>query len=294
VLSRAARVAHASVPPRAGAAPHRGALPLALDGTTVRGAAVGQPAGPRQAPQRRAVSGPPSQEPLIQVPVDGTTTELPVAHALRPALPRRGRRITAAALHPPTAVAQTVLAQGGDSLRWGTGTPPTRSDARALACADPDTSGSPPTSTTDRHRGRPAGRRSRTTTARHDSRTVLPNVGQVAAWPRTVPDRTGDHHAIVFRSTSRPPARATHQDRRRGHRGLWPSAARHGVRAVPCGADRARRRGGHAPQCMAAVRTRCRTRIRRTGTTPSAAKRRSFANHPANALALLLPKPRSA
>jgi hypothetical protein len=38
----------------------------------------------------------------------------------------------------------------------------------------------------------------------------------------------------------------------------------------------------------------CLTLIRRTGTIAIAAKRRSFAYHPATALALLLPKTRSA
>src|SRR5450755_2868222 len=51
--------------------------PLALDGKTVRGAAVLQPDGTRQAPHLLSVSGHTSQETILQVRVDGKTNEIP-------------------------------------------------------------------------------------------------------------------------------------------------------------------------------------------------------------------------
>jgi predicted transposase YbfD/YdcC len=267
---------------------------LALDGKTVRGAAVVGPDGTRQAPHLLSVSGHTSQETLIQVPVDGKTNEIPVAHALLPYLPLRGRLITADALHTQTDFAQGVLDQGGDYLLCVKGNQPTLYAAIALAFADPETSCSPPTSTTDRRRGRTEVRSIRTTTDLNDYLTVLPKVGQVAELTRTVTDRTGCHQEIVFLITSRPPARADHHDLLRWNRGHWTIEARHWVRDVTFGEDRSRLRGGQAPQFMAALRNLCLTLIRRTGTTAIAAKRRSFANHPAKALALLLPKARSA
>jgi hypothetical protein len=87
---------------------------LALDGKTVRGAAVAGPEGSRQAPHLLSVSGHERQETLIQVRVAGKTNEIPVAQALLPYLQLHGRVITADALHTQTAFAQAVLDQGGD------------------------------------------------------------------------------------------------------------------------------------------------------------------------------------
>ena len=64
--------------------PVRDREPLALEGKTVRGAAVMQPDGTRQAPQLLSVSGHTSQETFLQVRVDGKTNEIPVAQALLP------------------------------------------------------------------------------------------------------------------------------------------------------------------------------------------------------------------
>jgi hypothetical protein len=62
---------------RSGRGPAREAL--ALDGKTVRGAALTQPDGSTQAPQLLSVSGHQSQETVIPVRVDGKTKEIPVA-----------------------------------------------------------------------------------------------------------------------------------------------------------------------------------------------------------------------
>jgi predicted transposase YbfD/YdcC len=268
--------------------------PLALDGKTVRGAAVVQPDGTRQAPHLLSVSGHTSQETLLQVRVDGKTNEIPVAQALLPYLPLRDRVVTADALHTQTAFAQGVLDQHGDYLLCVKGNQPTLYDDIALAFADPDTTCSLPTSTTDRRRGRTEVRSLRTTTALNAYLTVLPGVGQVAELTRTVTDRKGLHREVVFLITSRPPARADHHQLLAWIRGHWTVEARHWLRDVTFGEDRSRLRGGHAPQIMATLRNLCLTLIRRTGTIEIAAKRRSYAYHPAKALALLLPKTRSA
>jgi predicted transposase YbfD/YdcC len=268
--------------------------PLALDGKTVRGAAVVQPAGTRQAPHLLSVSGHISQETLLQVRVEDKTNEIPVAQALLPYLPVRGRVVTADALHTQTAFAQGVLAQGGEYLLCVKGNQPTLYDDIALAFADPATPTSKRSVTIDRRRGRTEVRSLRTTTALNSYLTTWPQVGQVAALTRIVRSAKGTQQEVVFLITSRPPARARRRHLLAWSRGHWLVEARHWVRDVTFGEDRSRLRGGHAPQIMAACRNLCLTLIRRTGATAIAAARRSFANHPAKALALLLPKQRSA
>ena len=267
---------------------------LALDGKTVRGAAVLQPDGTRQVPHLLSVSGQRSGETLLQVRVDDKTNEIPAAQALLPYLPLRGRVVTADALHTQTAFAHGVLAQGGDYLLCVKGNQPTLYADIALAFADPTTTCSRPTRTTDRCRGRTEGRSLRTTTDLNTYLGVLPCIGQVAELTRTVTDRTGTSHEVVFLVTSRPPARAQRRQLLAWIRGHWAVETRHWVRDVTFGEDRSRLRGGHAPQIMAALRNLCLTLIRRTGATAIAATRRSFAHHPAKALTLLLPKTRSA
>ena len=267
---------------------------LAFDGKTVRGAAVAQPDGTRQAPHLLSVSGHTSQETLLQVRVDDKTNEIPVAQALLPYLPLRGRLVTADALHTQTAFAQGVLDQGGDYLLCVKGNQPTLYADIALAFADPATTTSRPTTTLDRRRGRTEVRSLRTTTDLNTYLTALPAIGQVAELTRTVTDHKGTHQEVAFLVTSRPPARARRRQLLAWSRGHWSVETRHWLRDVTFGEDRSRLRGGHAPQIMAALRNLCLTLIRRTGTTEIAAKRRSFANHPAKALALLLPKKRSA
>ena len=268
--------------------------PLALDGKTVRGAAVVQPDGTHKAPHLLSVSGHRSQETLLQVRVDDKTNEIPVAQALLPYLPVRGRVVTADALHTQTAFAQGVLDQGGDYLLCVKGNQPTLYADIALAFADPATPTSKPTVTIDRRRGRTEVRSLRTTTVLNDYLTSMPRVGQVAELTRTVTDAKGTHQELVFLVTSRPPARARGRQLLAWIRGHWSVEARHWVRDATFGEDRSRLRGGQAPQVMAALRNLCLTLIHRTGTTEIAAARRSFAHHPAKALALLLPKTHSA
>jgi predicted transposase YbfD/YdcC len=267
---------------------------VAIDGKTVRGAAVLQPDGCSQAPHLLSVSGHTSHETLIQIRVDGKTNEIPVAQALLPYLPLRGRMVTADALHTQTAFSQGVLDQGGDYLLCVKGNQPTLYGDIALAFADPATRCSQPVSTIDRRRGRTEVRSLRTTTGLNAYLTTLPQVGQVAELTRTVTSHGKAHREVVFLVTSRPPARARPARVLAWIRGHWSIEARHYVRDVTFGEDRSRLRHGHAPQLMAACRNLCITLIHRTASTEIGASRRSFAYHPAQALALLLPKTRRA
>jgi predicted transposase YbfD/YdcC len=267
---------------------------LALDGKTVRGAAVLQPDGSSAAPHLLSVSGHTSQETLIQIRVDGKTNEIPVAQALLPYLPLRGRLVTADALHTQTAFAPGVLDQGGDYLLCVKGNQPTLYDDIALAFADPATRCSMPVCTIDRRRGRTEVRSLRTTTDLNTYLTTLPTVGQAAELTRTVTEQGKTHQEVVFLVTSRPPARARPSRLLEWIRGHWSIEARHFVRDVTFGQDRSRLRHGHTPQIMAACRNLCITLIRRTASTEISASRRAFAYHPARALTLLLPKTRPA
>ncbi|HEY7951889.1 MAG TPA: ISAs1 family transposase, partial [Solirubrobacteraceae bacterium] len=267
---------------------------LALDGKTVRGAAGRQPDGTSTAPHLLSVSGHQSHATLLQVRVDGKTNEIPVAQALLSYLPVRGRIVTADALHTQTAFAQGVLDQGGDYLLCVKGNQPTLYDDIALAFADPATACSSPVSTTDCQRGRTEVRRLRTTTCLNTYITALPRVGQVAEVTRTVTHQGRTTKEVVFLVTSRPPALGSPTHLLAWIRGHWSIEARHNVRDGTFGEDHSRLRHGHAPQIMAACRNLCITLLHRTGHHAISQARRSFAYHPAQALALLLPKARRA
>jgi predicted transposase YbfD/YdcC len=263
---------------------------LALDGKTVRGAVLVQPDGTSQAPHLLSVSGHESHETLMQVRVDGKTNEIPVAQALLPYLPLRGRVVTADALHTQTAFAQGVLDQGGDYLLCVKGNQPTLYADIALAFADPAMRCSRPTSTIDRRRGRSDTRSLRTTTGLNRYLTGMPKVRQVAELTRTVTCKGKVQQEIVFLITSRSPARGSHTQVHAWIRGHWSIEARHFVRDVTFGEDRSRLRHGHAPQIMAACRNLCISLIHRTASTEISASRRAFAYHPAKALACLFPR----
>jgi predicted transposase YbfD/YdcC len=267
---------------------------LALDGKTVRGAAVPQPDGTSAAPHLLSVSGHQSQATLIQVRVDGKTNEIPIAQALLPYLPLRGRVVTADALHTQTAFAQGVLGQGGDYLLCVKGNQPTLYADIALAFADPATCCSPAVCTTDRRRGRTDIRSLRTTTDLNGYITSIPGVGQVAELTRTVTRKGKTSVEVVFLVTSRTPARGSPAQLLAWIRGHWSIEARHNVRDGSFSEDHSRLRTGGAPQLMAALRNLCITLLHRTNHHEISAARRSFAYHPAQALALLLPKTRAA
>jgi predicted transposase YbfD/YdcC len=271
--------------------PLRDRAPVALDGKTVRGAGtVTQPA-----PHLLSVSTHQTHETLIQVRVPAQTNEIPIAQALLPHRPLRGRVITADALHTQTALAQTVLAHGGAYLLGVKGNQPRLYEEIAFYFADPHATARQAT-TVARRRGRTETRTLHVTTrlnAYLRRYFGFPRLGQVAQLTRTVRDRTGTHTEVVYLITSLTPRQAAPTDLLALIRGHWSVESRHWIRDVTFGEDRSRLRCGHAPQLMAALRNLALTLIRRTGTTAIAAYRRHLAAHPATALRLLLPKTRS-
>lgn len=108
---------------------------VALDGKAVRGAAApGQPA-----PHLLTVYTHDSQETLIQVRVADKTNEIPVAQALLPLLPLRGRVLTADALHTQVAFLTGAVAQGGDVVLTVKANQPALYADLAVSFADPHT-----------------------------------------------------------------------------------------------------------------------------------------------------------
>jgi predicted transposase YbfD/YdcC len=266
--------------------PRRDREPLALDGKTVRGAATeGQPA-----PHLLSVSTHQTQETLVQVRVADKTNAIPVAQALLPQLPRRGRVVTADALPTQTATAQAIVECGGHYLlvvkdnqeRLRADLVAYFTDPRATACG---------AQTVDRRRGRVE---TRTLHASARLSTYLmtyfafPRLGQVARVVRTTCDRRGTRQETSYLITRLTPRQADPARLLALIRGHWSIESRHDVRDVTFGEDRSRLRAGHAPQVMAALRNLALTLIRRTGTTAIAAYRRHLAAHPAKALRLLL------
>ena len=133
--------------------PVRDREPLAFDGKTVRGAGTAT----QPAPHLLSVSTHQTHETLVQVRVDDHTNEIPVAQALLPHLPLRGRVVTADALHTQTALAQVIVAHGGDYLLCVKGNHGRLYQERAVYCADPHATARTVT-TVDRQRGRTAPR----------------------------------------------------------------------------------------------------------------------------------------
>lgn len=272
--------------------PLRDREPLALDGKTVRGAGTAT----QPAPHLLSVSTHQTHETLVQVRVDDHTNEIPIAQALLPHLPLRGRVVTADALHTQTALAQTIVDRGGDYLLCVKGNQGRLYEELVAYFDDPQATARSAT-TIDRRRGRTETRTLHASTRLNAYLTryfAFPRLGQVIRLLRTVRDHTGLHTEVVYFITSLTPRRADPARLLALIRGHWSVETRHWVRDVTFGEDRSRLRTGHAPQIMAAFRNLAHTLIRRIGTTEIAAQRRAFAAHPASALRLLTPKTRSA
>src|SRR5216683_1576904 len=76
------------------------------------------------------------------------------------------------------------------------------------------------------------------------------------------------------------------------NRGQWAiEKSLHYVRDVTFAEDRSRLRTGHAPQLLAACRNLAMTLLHRSGSSRSAATRRSFSYHPRRAFVLLFARP---
>jgi predicted transposase YbfD/YdcC len=262
---------------------------LALDGKTVRGAAMaGQPA-----PHLLSVSTHASGETLVQVRVAEKTNEIPVARAVLPALPLAGRVVTADALHTCATTARAILAHQADYLLIIKGNQPTLYAECAAYFSDP-TARVGRATRVDRRRGRVETRTLYATTGLNAHLTrysAIPHIRQVACLLTTVEDRHGTHRDVRFLLTSLALRRAAPAQLLALARGHWSIESRHFVRDVTFAEDRSPLRSGDAPQIMATLRNLVLTLIRRTGTTTIAAARRAFSYHPTRALPLLLSPP---
>jgi predicted transposase YbfD/YdcC len=128
--------------------------PMAKGGKTVRGARTST----RPAPHLLSFCTHQRHEPVLQVAVDAKSNEIPVAQALLPTLPLRGRVCTADALHTQVAFMRLLHEQHADTVL-------TVKDHQPGLLADLVTSFADPAAcslqaeTWDRHRGRTAVRR---------------------------------------------------------------------------------------------------------------------------------------
>jgi len=271
--------------------PLRDHEPVAFDGKVVRGAiTITQPA-----PHLLSVSTHDTGETLLQVRVDDKTNEIPVAQAVLPHLPLRGRVVTADALHTQTATAQVILDQHADYVLVVKDNQPRLHAELVAYFADPRATARAAT-TTDRAHGRTETRTLHTTTRLTAYLTQyfpFPRIGQVARLVRSVREKGQTRTETVYLITSLTPRRAAAARLLTLLRGHWSVEVRHRIRDVTFGEDHSRLRGGAAPQIMAALRNLTLTLIRRTGHTAIAAYRRHLAAHPGKALRLLRPKPHS-
>jgi len=186
----------------------------------------------------------------MQVRVRDKTTEIPVAQALLPRLPLRGRVVTADALHTQTARAQVIVDHGASSILCVTGNQPRLSAELACYFDDPQATAVSAT-TIDRRRGRTETRTLHVTTrlSAYLARYVaFPRLRQVARLIRTVREKGHTRTETVDLITSLTPRRAAPSRLRALIRAHWSSESRHGVRDVTFGEDRSRLRGGHAPR----------------------------------------------
>ncbi len=258
------------------------------DGKVVRGAVtLTQPA-----PHLLSVSTHDTGETLLQVRVDDKTNEIPVAQAILPHLPLRGRVVTADALHTQTATAQVVLDQHADYVLVVKDNQPRLHAELVAYFADPRATARSAT-TTDRCHGRTE-TRTLHATARLSGYLAqyfpFPCIGQVARLVRTVRAKGQTRAETVYLMTSLPPRRATPTRLLALIRGHWSVEVRHRIRDVTFGEDHSRLRGGEAPQILAALRNLALTLIHRAGETAIAAYRRHLAAYPRKALRLLRPK----
>lgn len=265
--------------------------PVAFDGKVVRGAVtITQPA-----PHLLSVSTHETGETLLQVRVDDKTNEIPVAQAVLPHLPLRGRVVTADALHTQTATAHVILDQHADYLRVVKDNQPRLHAELVAYFADPRATARSAT-TTDRSHGRTETRTVHATARLCPYLTPyfpFPRIGQVARLVRTVREKGQTRTETVYLITSLTPRRATPVRLLALIRGHWSIEVRHRIRDVTFGEDHSRLRGGEAPQIMAALRNLALTLMRRAGHTAIAAYRRHLSTHPATALRLLRPKTHS-
>lgn len=225
--------------------------PIALDGTSVRGAAPDE----QHTPHVLSFCTQTSQEILVQVRVDEKTNEIPIAPQLLPCLPVAGRVSTADAMQTHVTFLALVHAWQGDVVLTVTSNQPTLFADVATSFADPDAP-CVQDAPTDSQRGRVDVRSITVSTERTSSLSpTWPQITQVAQRPRTVTVRRTHkrtQESVSLITTLTPPLASPQRvlSLVRGHWRLENSL--HSVRDVTCGDDRSRLRPGNAPQVMAA------------------------------------------
>jgi predicted transposase YbfD/YdcC len=259
--------------------------PLALDGKTLRGARTDT----NSAPHLLAFCTHQSHETLLQVAVDEKTNEIPVAQALLPTLPLRGRVCTADALHTQREFLRRVQEQQADAVLLVKDNQPSLLADLVTYFADPDAR-CLQAATWDRHRGRTEIRRLRVSTELTAYLAATwPSLAQVGQLTRLITTQGRTRQEIVYLITSLSPAQASPHRLLELVRGHWSiENSLHYVRDVTFGEDRSRIRTGSAPQVMAALRNVTITLLHRSGSSQIAMSRRHFAFQPHLALALLL------
>src|SRR5579871_5664132 len=258
--------------------------PLGAEGKTVRGAVTAE----TPAPHLLSVSTAYSQETLRHVRVDEKTNEIPVLPALLPTLPVAGRVILAAALHTQVPTAAAIPALQGEYVLIVTENQPTTYADLVLSFADPQASyaSAPTTDYAHDRREQPHLKVTPEMTACLAARwAALAQAGQLTRTIRTGTKTRQESVSVITRLSpaAAPPARLLALGRR-----YWAiENRRHYVRDVTVGEDGSRVRSGAAPQILAALRNLVITFLQRSGHSAIATARRSCANHPAAALALL-------
>jgi predicted transposase YbfD/YdcC len=275
----------ASMSPRPGRLP--GSEPaVALDGKTLRGSRK------QGAPGVHLLSALAHQVgvTLAQQAVADKTNEITAAETVLSQLVLTGRVVTMDALLTQTAVAQTIVAAGGDYVMVVKANQPQLRADIALIFAEPPVGDSHKTADTiDIGHGRIEQRRL-TTSQALAGYSAWPGLVQVFELERSVIiPKTGEVRAeTVYGVTSLASHQATPSRLLQLVRGHWQIENQsHWVRDVTFDEDRSQVRCGHIPQVMAALRNTTIGLLRRAGYSNIAAACRLLAAQPARALALI-------
>jgi predicted transposase YbfD/YdcC len=246
-----------------------GHAPIALDGTVVRGAKMGE----ETAPHVLSFRSHDEQEPLVQIRVEDNTNEIPVAQAMLPLIVQPGCVSTADALHTQLTGMHVVHdCQAFPGLTVKDHQPTLLQDLQT-SLADPHARCHP-----GRNLGSPP-QASRTSLHSCQLRDVCFRADDVAPHSPCGPTNACHHEEKRHNDRNRLPAIV------RGHWSMENGS--HSVRDVTCGEDRSHLRSGDAPQILATVRNLAIPLIHRTGTSQIAAPHRTFSHDPAQALDLL-------
>ena len=225
-----------------------------------------------------------------QVAVADKTNESGAAGELLLTLALGGRVVTADALLTQRAVAQAIVARGGDYLLAVKENQPTLLWEVAAAFDVPAADAPPATEAHRQHGGRVETRRLAASTALVGY-SDWPALAQALRLERRVVAKaTGAvlRQEVVYAVTSLAPERATPAQLLTLWREHWHIENKlHYVRDVTFDEDRAQVRAGTAPQCMAAFRNLAIGLLRLLGAPNIAAATRRYAAQPARALAAL-------